>query len=97
MKKVNKQQYVPTLSPLFQVLSDQTRLKLLLVLQEGEQHVTELCKKLHLPQPTVSHHLGLLRMNGLVRNRRSGKLVYYAIDEAYFAEARVAMNAFFGE
>ena len=96
MKKVNKPQYVTTLSQMFQVLSDETRLRLLLSLQEGEQHVTELCTKLHLPQPTVSHHLGLLRMNGLVRNRRKGKLVFYSLDEGYFAKAKEAIGAFLG-
>ena len=93
MKKANKQ-HVETLSQFFQVLSDQTRLRLLQTLQEGEQHVTELCKKLRLPQPTVSHHLGLLRMNGLVTNRRKGKLVFYSVNEDYFAEAGQAVRAF---
>jgi len=97
MKKINKQQYVPTLCQLFQVLSDQTRLKLLLILQEGEQHVTELCRKLTLPQPTVSHHLGLLRMHGLVKNRRNGKMVFYSVDEGYFEKASQAVRAFIGE
>ena len=96
MSKVNKQQQVPVLSQLFQVLSDQTRLKLLLILQEGEQHVTELCKKLHLPKPTVSHHLGLLRMHGLVQNSRRGKQVFYAVDEGYFERAGKSIRAFLG-
>jgi DNA-binding transcriptional ArsR family regulator len=59
------------------VLSDPTRLRLLGLLQNGEMNVSTLCRRLELPQPTVSHHLGLLRSAGLVGNRRSGKQVFY--------------------
>lgn len=76
-----KSHRVRILSQLFRVLSDETRLKLLATLQtDGEQHVTRLCRKLRSPQPTISHHLGLLRIHGLVRGRRSGKQVYYSLD-----------------
>ncbi|KKL67079.1 hypothetical protein LCGC14_2138560, partial [marine sediment metagenome] len=62
---MSKSHHVQSLSKLFRVLSDQTRLKLVVILGEmGERHVTDLCKKLRLPQPTVSHHLGLLRAHG---------------------------------
>ncbi len=63
---------------LLRTLSDPTRLRLLGVLQRGEHNVTDLCRELRLPQPTVSHHLGLLRSAGLVANRREGKQVYYS-------------------
>ncbi len=87
-----KNQHVESLSQLFRVLSDQTRLRLVVILKEtGEQHVTWLCKKLRLPQPTVSHHLGLLRAHGLVKNRRAGKQVFYSIDPTRFN--RVANQA----
>ena len=80
-----KTQHVRILSQLFRVLSDETRLKLLVTLQaNGEQHVTQLCKKLRAPQPTISHHLSLLRIHGLVRNRRSGKQVFYSLDPVRF-------------
>jgi ArsR family transcriptional regulator len=68
------------LSALFRLLSDKTRLSILLRLTDGERNVTNLCRELHLPQPTVSHHLGLLRMNNIVGNRRHGKQVYYALN-----------------
>jgi len=63
-------------------LADPTRLRLLAVLQEGERNVSSLCEELQLPQPTVSHHLGLLRSGTLVRNRRSGKQVFYALNDS---------------
>jgi len=68
------------LTALFRLLSDKTRLNILLSLSSGEQNVTHLCQQLKLPQPTVSHHLGLLRMSNIIGNRRSGKQIFYALN-----------------
>lgn len=74
------QQDLDQLSSLFRLLSDKTRLHILLLLAEGERNVSSICGELKLPQPTVSHHLGLLRMNNIIGNRRSGKQVFYALN-----------------
>ena len=68
------------LATLFRLLSDRTRLNLLMMLADGERNVTNLCEALRLPQPTVSHHLGLLRMSNIIGNRRDGKQVFYSLD-----------------
>src|SRR5262245_37040587 len=68
------------LTSLFRLLSDKTRLNILLLLAQGERNVSSLCDELNLPQPTVSHHLGLLRMNSIIANRRHGKQVFYALN-----------------
>jgi len=68
------------LTNLFRLLSDKTRLTLLLLLSKGERHVTALCDELQLAQPTVSHHLSLLRGNGIISARRRGKRILYAIN-----------------
>ncbi len=68
------------LTGLFRLLSDKTRLNILMLLADGERNVTSLCEQLKLPQPTVSHHLGLLRMNNVIANRRNGKQVFYALN-----------------
>jgi DNA-binding transcriptional ArsR family regulator len=73
-------QDLENLSSLFRLLSDKTRLNILLLLAGGERNVTNLCELLALPQPTVSHHLGLLRMNNLIGNRRNGKQVFYMLN-----------------
>jgi ArsR family transcriptional regulator len=65
---------------LFRLLSDKTRLNILCMLSAGERNVTSLCEELKLPQPTVSHHLGLLRMSNVISNRRSGKQVFYSLN-----------------
>jgi DNA-binding transcriptional ArsR family regulator len=68
------------LTSLFRLLSDKTRLNILFLLGQGERNVTALCGELKLPQPTVSHHLGLLRMSNVISNRRNGKQVYYSLN-----------------
>jgi DNA-binding transcriptional ArsR family regulator len=75
-------QSLNNLCQLFHLLSDKTRLQIVMMLAEGERDVTSLCKELHLAQPTVCHHLGLLRMNRVIINTRQGKRVIYALDTA---------------
>lgn len=70
---------VSELAIIFGILSDVTRLKMIQALGEGERNVTSLCEELGLPQPTVSHHLGILRMNRLVETRRDGKQMIYTL------------------
>ena len=78
----SESQSLNNLCQLFHLLSDKTRLQIVMMLAEGERDVTSLCKELHLAQPTVSHHLGLLRMNRVIVNKRQGKRVIYALDTA---------------
>ena len=68
------------LTSLFRLLSDKTRLNILTLLTGGERNVSNLCEALKLPQPTVSHHLGLLRLNNVIGNRRAGKQVFYNLN-----------------
>ena len=69
-----------SMTALFKLLSDRTRLAILQLLSAGERNVTRLCQELDLPQPTISHHLGLLRMSRLIDNRRSGKQIFYKLN-----------------
>ena len=68
------------LASIFKLLADKTRLEIILRLSHGEQNVTQLCSQLELPQPTVSHHLGLLRDGKVLLNRRAGKTVFYKLN-----------------
>jgi ArsR family transcriptional regulator len=87
---------IQSLSEVFKLLSDRSRLKILLTLaQDGEMHVSALCEMLGQSQPAVSHHLTLMRMSGLVGYRRDGKHNYYHVDsglvrdllEQFFADS----------
>ena len=71
---------VKDLVKIFKLLSDETRLRVLLYLGRPEElHVRALCERLGQNQPVVSHHLSLLRMAGFVESRRDGKRNYYRI------------------
>jgi SAM-dependent methyltransferase len=63
----------------FKALSDPTRLRLLGLLAGEELNVAEMCEVLGQPQPTVSRHLAVLRESGLLKDRRDGPWVYYAL------------------
>lgn len=78
----SNEQSLNALTQLFRLLSDKTRLQIVMLLAGGERNVTSLCEELKLPQPTVSHHLGLLRMNRVIVNKRQGKQVIYALDSS---------------
>ena len=79
------QQLEKDLVQVFKLLSDETRLRILLYLvREGELHVTALCDRLGQSQPAVSHHLALLRVAGLIEARRDGKHNFYSIRKSHF-------------
>ncbi len=66
----------------FTLLSDETRLRCLLLLhQEKELCVCELSHALRSIQPKISRHLSLLRKSGLVLDERRGQWVYYRLSE----------------
>ena len=65
---------------LFKNLSDETRLKIVLLLRaSGELCVCELCGTLEESQPKISRHLSMLRESGLLIDRREGKWIHYRL------------------
>ena len=78
---------IKALAQLFKLLADETRLRILDMLgRRKELCVRDLWERLGQSQPAVSHHLGLLRMAGLVETRHEGKHIYYRIDQQRFDE-----------
>jgi DNA-binding transcriptional ArsR family regulator len=63
----------------FRALAEPTRIKLLDRLREGEASVHELTEVIGTSQQNVSKHLGVLHLAGIVRRRKKGNYVYYAI------------------
>jgi len=76
----------------FSLLSDKTRLGILAELSKGPANVTAMCKALNLKQPTISHHLGLLRMGQLVNGQCQGKAVVYTADKKALKELATALG-----
>lgn len=64
---------------IFSALSDQTRLRIYMILTEGELCVCELTCALDMEQSRTSHSLKVLREAGLTRSRRIGKWMFYSI------------------
>ncbi len=62
-------------------LADPTRQKIMGLLCCRWLNVTDIVDQLNVSQPTVSHHLGILRSAGLVHVRREGKQVFYTLDQ----------------
>lgn len=61
-------------------LADDTRQRILEMLLEGEKCVSDIVDAFTASQPTISHHLSVLKQLGLVTSRKEGKQVFYAIN-----------------
>lgn len=68
---------------LFKALADDTRVRIAYALSQEELCVCDLASLARISVATASHHLRVLRQMGLVRHRREGKFVYYALDDAH--------------
>lgn len=73
-------------SRFFKALADETRLRILKLLEVREMCVCEVMIALGLTQPTASHHLGILENAGLVKDRKEGKWVFYSIADPKLIE-----------
>ncbi|MDH4129257.1 MAG: metalloregulator ArsR/SmtB family transcription factor [Spirochaetota bacterium] len=68
------------LTNFLKALCDETRQKILFLLMESEKNVSELVDNFKISQPTISHHLNILKNAGLVSIRKEGKLIYYRLN-----------------
>jgi len=69
------------LAGFFKLFSDRTRIGILWALSLSEMCVCDLAMLLKMKQPAISQHLKYLRQTRIVRPRREGKVVYYALDD----------------
>lgn len=66
---------------MFKALSDATRQEIMEMLREHEMNVSEICRAFEqMAQPTISHHLHILKNCDLVDTRREGKMIYYCVN-----------------
>lgn len=64
---------------MFKALSDETRQSIVHFLKSEPLSVNEIVERLNLAQPTVSHHLNILKQAGVVITERRGKQIYYSL------------------
>jgi DNA-binding transcriptional ArsR family regulator len=67
-------------------LADDTRQRILTMLLENEKCVGDIVAEFDMSQPTISHHLGVLKQFNLVTSRKEGKQVFYAINQDNLTE-----------
>lgn len=72
-----------TMAALFKALSDPTRVRIIAALLEGERCVYDLAGALEMTHSAISHQLQLLRNLRVVRYRKEGRHVFYALDDAH--------------
>ena len=77
---------VEALADTFRVLGDPTRVRMLDALAHSELCVQDLASLVGISESAVSHQLRLLRGMRLVRARRAGRLVFYALDDHHIVE-----------
>jgi ArsR family transcriptional regulator, arsenate/arsenite/antimonite-responsive transcriptional repressor len=66
-------------------LADETRQKIMQMICCQALSVNEIVERLHVTQPTVSHHLAILREAGLVNVREEGKQTFYSLNQERLA------------
>jgi ArsR family transcriptional regulator, arsenate/arsenite/antimonite-responsive transcriptional repressor len=66
---------------IFKALSDETRLRVIKLLEQGELCVCDITAALDMVQPKVSFHLSALKEAGLIKDRKQGKWIHYSLTE----------------
>ena len=74
------------LTETFKVLSDPTRLQIVLAVSKQELCVIDIAELLGITQSAVSHQLRLLKTLRLVKQRKEGKLVFYTLDDEHIED-----------
>ena len=77
----------------FRAFSDERRLRVLELLAEGEKCACVLLEELEISQPTLSYHMKILRLSGIVKERPVGPWKYYSIDPEGCAYAQKLLQA----
>lgn len=74
------------MSNIFKILGDPTRIKILYALEQKELCVNEICECINMNKSAVSHQLSTLKQAKLVKGRKQGKEVYYALDDEHVSQ-----------
>jgi ArsR family transcriptional regulator len=93
-EKVDKADVVERQSRFFKALGDETRLRIMKLLEAREMCVCEIMVALDLTQPTASHHLRILENTRLVKSRKEGKWVFYSLADPTLIEDMRRLKVF---
>ncbi len=86
IKKMPEEDVFNKLAEFFKILGDTTRVKILFALDQNEMCVCDIANVLGMSKSSISHQLGTLRRSGIVKCRKSGKEVFYMLDDNHVKE-----------
>ncbi len=86
LSKMPNTEILHNLADFFKIMGDSTRCKLLFALLQNEMCVCDLANVLSMTKSSISHQLNKMKEVGLVKSRKSGKTVYYSLDDDHIAE-----------
>lgn len=78
---------------IFKALSDETRLRIIKLLEQGELCVCDITAALDMVQPKVSFHLSTLKEAGLIKDRKQGKWIHYSLNEKDLFKRMLILSA----
>ena len=81
-----EERYVSRVAAFFKTLGDDTRVKIIYALSLNEMCVNDITETLSMTQSAVSHQLRQMKSEGIVKARRSGKNIYYSLDDEHVVE-----------
>jgi DNA-binding transcriptional ArsR family regulator len=70
------------------------RIRIVRLLSDGERNVSEIAKHLHTAAVNVAHHLAVLKQAGMIRGRKQGRFVYYALAPGFLQRGKGAKDYF---
>ncbi|MDP3024917.1 MAG: autorepressor SdpR family transcription factor [candidate division Zixibacteria bacterium] len=82
------------MSELFKAFSDPTRREILDLLKGKDMSPSEILEKIDIAQPTLSHHLDILKRANLITGEREGQFIKYSLNMSVFQMAIEYMTKF---
>ncbi|NFK96692.1 winged helix-turn-helix transcriptional regulator [Clostridium botulinum] len=80
----------------FKALSDNTRRKILDLLNEKDMTAGDIADYFQITEPSISHHLSILKQAGLVSDERKGQFIYYSLHTSVFEDVIKWFISFLG-
>ena len=84
--KMLDNEFITEISTFFKILGDNTRVKILFALDHNEMCVCDIANILNMTKSSISHQLSYLKDSNIVKSRKSGKEVYYSLDDEHVKE-----------
>ena len=84
--KMLDSEFITEISLFFKILGDNTRVKILFALDYNEMCVCDIANVLNMTKSSISHQLSYLKDLNIVKSRKSGKEVYYSLDDEHVKE-----------